>query len=265
MAAESSESFGAAGAKGGVGSRGVSHRGIPKGVVPSSSRVSVRGLILLPLLCASAAADCGRLRSRLLSMSGRLVVLALEVRTRPTLLTVCVCVVGVSSSASALRVLSPALSGVGGAAPWWFSLFSLLTLLRARMMESLPISTVVGVTHALGRTGADAVCGICGVEANWTIFATEELAPVGVLATLRTRAIGVGALARLRLAGIRVTTGATGSEFGASRSASTTNGEFMRQRMDSPTLNFPTSRDAEALDVTRDTCSGACGERVSES
>ena len=243
MAAESSESFGAAGAKGGVGSRGVSHRGIPKGVVPSSSRVSVRGLILLPLLCASAAADCGR-RSRLLSMSGRLVVLALEVRTRPTLLTVCVCVVGVSSSASALRVLSPALSGVGGAAPWWFSLFSLLTLLRARMMESLPISTVVGVTHALGRTGADAVCGICGVEANWTIFATEELAPVGVLATLRTRAIGVGALARLRLAGIRVTTGATGSEFGASRSASTTHGEFMRKRMDSPTLNFPT-RDAD--------------------
>ena len=228
MAAESSEGFGAAGAKGGVGSRGVSHRGMPKGVVPSSSRVSVRDLILLPLLCASAAAECGRLRSWLLSMSGRLVVLALEVRTRPTLLTVRVCVVGVSSSASALRVLSLALSGVvGGAAPWWFSLFSLLTLLRARMMESLPISTVVGVTHALGRTGADAVCGICGVEANWTILATEELAPVGVLATHRTRAIGVGALARLRLVGIRATTGATGSEFGASRSGSTKNGDFI--------------------------------------
>lgn len=235
MAAESSEGFGAAGAKGGAGSRGVSHRGMPKGVVPSSSRVSVRGLMLLPLLCASAAAECGRLRSWLLSMSGRLVVLALEVRTRPTLLTVRVCVVGVSSSASALRVLSLALSGVGGAASWWFSLFSLLTLLRARMMESLPISTVVGVTHALGRTGADAVCGICGicgVEANWTILATEELAPVGVLATHRTRAIGVGALARLRLVGIRATTGATGSEFGASRSGSTKNGDFMRETDD---------------------------------
>jgi len=106
------------------------------------------------------------------------------------------------------------------------------------MMESLPISTVVGVTHALGRTGADAVCGICGVEANWTILATEELAPVGVLAMHRTRAIGVGALARLRLVGIRATTGATGSEFGASRSGSTKNGDFMRRGRRKGLLEF---------------------------
>jgi len=90
----------------------------------------------------------------------------------------------------------------------------------------------------LGRTGADAVCGICGVEANWTILATEELAPVGVLAMHRTRAIGVGALARLRLVGIRATTGATGSEFGASRSGSTKNGDFMRRSMTKTLLEF---------------------------
>jgi hypothetical protein len=89
----------------------------------------------------------------------------------------------------------------------------------------------------LGRTGADAVCGICGVESNWTILATEELAPVGVLAMHRTRAIGVGALARLRLVGIRATTGATGSEFGASRSGSTKNGDFMRRGMRKDFLN----------------------------